>query len=143
MRYTVIHSCGHMAEHKLTGPQRYREYKLRKLAEGLCPTCQAEERERQLAEAARRNREEGLPPLVGTEAQVAWAEHIRREALDGLAKFIDDEEFGEQVAACLDYLMKETRASWWINYRVLRSLNFPNAGRADLYHAIHVLTMGG
>src|SRR5690606_692389 len=24
-----------------------------------------------------------------------------------------------------------------------RSLNFPNAGRADLYHAIHVLTMGG
>src|SRR5690606_33986573 len=50
MRYTVIHSCGHMAEHKLTGPQRYREYKLRKLAEGLCPTCQAEERERQLAE---------------------------------------------------------------------------------------------
>jgi len=125
-----------MAEHKLTGPQRYREYKLRKLAEGLCPTCQAEERERQLAEAARRNREEGLPPLVGTEAQVAWAEHIRREALDGLAKFIDDEEFGEQVAACLDYLMKETRASWWINYRHIAKVNHPRAQRWDVENVV-------
>jgi len=122
MRYTVTHSCGHTADHKLTGPQRYREYKLRKLAEDLCPACEEAERSKRNAEAAARNREMGLPPLTGTEKQVAWAESIRARIM----KELDDElaaglAAGEQITEegqmLIDTLMAQTEARWWIDAR--------------------------
>ena len=35
-RYTVVHSCGHQEEVNLIGPQASREWRLKRLEEGIC-----------------------------------------------------------------------------------------------------------
>src|SRR5690606_18459252 len=101
------------------GPRSFREFCLDRLSDDLCPEpCEAERR-RRTEESPRRNQEEGLPALVGTERQVAWAESIRREVIDAWTPFLDDEEYGDEVAQALEYFVSETRASWWIDHRDL------------------------
>lgn len=121
-QYTVTHKCGHEVVHRLYGPSRQREWRLKKLAEELCPACEEAERAKRNAEAAARNREMGLPPLTGTEKQVAWAESIRARIM----KELDDElaaglAAGEQITEegqmLIDTLMAQTEARWWIDAR--------------------------
>lgn len=121
-QYTVTHRCGHQATHQIYGPGRHREWRLKKLAEELCPECEEAERQRRNAEAAAKNREMGLPPLTGTEKQVAWAEsiraHIMKELDDELAAGLAaGEQITEEGQMLIDTLMAQTEARWWIDAR--------------------------
>lgn len=122
-RYDVTHACGHVAVHNLIGPRRSREWRIKQLEEELCRECWLEEQRRKNEEAAAANKADELPPLEGTEKQILWAESIRREALDGLAKFIDHERFADRMGRLIERLAMETSASWWIDHRGITMLN--------------------
>ncbi|KAI93541.1 hypothetical protein T281_16050 [Rhodomicrobium udaipurense JA643] len=89
----ITHTCGHEADHDLRGRTRrnlgssksQRDWLAKKRAEEICPDCAekalAEKRAAESAAAAQTAAEAGLPPLVGTPRQVAWAETIRADAL--------------------------------------------------------------
>src|SRR5690606_30806905 len=116
-KYDVTHACGHVAVHNLIGPRRSREWRIKQLEEELCRECWLEEQRRKNEAAAAANKADELPSLEGTEKQILWAESIRREALDGLVKFIDHERFADRMARLIERLAMETSASWWIDHR--------------------------
>ncbi|MBJ7543289.1 hypothetical protein JDN41_06940 [Rhodomicrobium udaipurense] len=152
----ITHTCGHEADHDLRGRTRrnlgssksQRDWLAKKRAEEICPDCAekalAEKRAAESAAAAQTAAEAGLPPLVGTPRQVAWAETIRADALTRREN--DAEEVAARCAkaaalsqkfdgATLDdvallastardaalaaagYLRTETSAKWWIDGR--------------------------
>lgn len=86
-KYSVTYSCGHIATKQLYGPTKDREaYIAYARASRLCPDCyRAAQEELHAAEnqaSAAANARDGLPALHGSPKQVAWAETIRRQALD-------------------------------------------------------------
>lgn len=87
-QYNVDHSCGHSHTHNLVGKHKQREWRLERLAHESCPACQEIERqaehERQNRVAAAASAALELPPLTGSEKQVAWATTIRVQFLDKL-----------------------------------------------------------
>src|SRR3954454_11511057 len=82
---SIEHTCGHPARHQVYGKRDAREREMRGLSASPCPDCLAVElaTERQKASeaAAAAAVETGLPALVGTEKQIAWAERIRADLL--------------------------------------------------------------
>lgn len=107
----------------------------------FCEDCYKEEREaeRKAADekAAKENAELGLPALVGSEKQIAWAEKIRRDFVVEAEKQAEEneemfaktrEEIGEQAEEqiesmrnifddfCAEHL-RETSAKAWIEKR--------------------------
>jgi hypothetical protein len=84
-KYTVTHACGHTVTHALFGAYRDREKKREWLKDGLCSDCYREEQTR-LAQA--QAEQQGLPALIGSEKQVAWAAKIRGERLDTWERLI-------------------------------------------------------
>lgn len=62
--------------------------------------------------------EEGLPPLTGTERQVAWATKIRNIIIDKV-KFIDaliySPEAIKEYDKLMDWLKSKTTADFWID----------------------------
>lgn len=105
----------------------------------ICPTCYAEQRKTQ--EAAKTSEVSAkLPRLVGSEKQIAWAEKLRREAIernvsakalmaniDQLPAIIDNVnraaaargENDPEVVECRKVLrlFSETSAKWFIEHR--------------------------
>lgn len=139
-KHYITHNCGHTETHQLTGPLRDRDRQEQRLAEEPCTDCRnaqwREERERENAVAMAAAEAEGLPALEGTEKQVGWAESIRRSALDHLDSLRTEWEQGveamvqqgrlepaaldavrEAVAGFRSELLRQTRASWWIDQR--------------------------
>ena len=137
-RQTVLHNCGHEQEHELVGNRSYRDRKAEWLQTTLCSDCyKAEveaERSRLATEAATAAQQSGLPPLVGTEKQVRWAEQIRADLLLGPeqnAEQVRSRErevqargrspesvaASEQVLRMLGQVEAETSAGWWIDRR--------------------------
>jgi len=121
-KYNVTYSCGHEGTETLFGPGRERERKLEWFREGgLCPTCYTEKKEadRQAAavQAERAAASAGLPPLVGTEKQCAWAETIRMgfvAYLERAAGRLDDGRLPASVAGQVKALRENPAdsASW-------------------------------
>lgn len=133
-RYEVTRACGHIEYVALFGKHKDREWRLENIeSQKLCRECwQAElERRRQdeTAKAAAEARESGLPELVGTEKQVAWAERIRMTILAKLDELATNaarkrdelqERFGislEEFDAAVRAIQGKTSASWWIEHR--------------------------
>jgi len=81
----INYSCGHSDRIQMYGPHRARESKKEWMERGVCPECyrkqKVEERAKERQVAAEQARASGLPALVGSEKQVAWAEVIRKNAL--------------------------------------------------------------
>jgi hypothetical protein len=79
--YSIEHTCGHSSRVSLTGTYASRERELARLADGPCPDCRrAEAQERRAAESSQASAQaqaQGLPQLVGSPRQIAWAESIR------------------------------------------------------------------
>ena len=81
-KYDVRFSCGHVATICLYGKEADRQ---RKIAwyerDGLCPDCyrkqQEEEKKAEAEKAAAEAASFGLPELVGSPKQIAWADKIR------------------------------------------------------------------
>jgi hypothetical protein len=158
----IKHTCGHTVAHDID-PNRAR--KIRHLAGHPCRDCQqaeldakGRELEREVAElkAARENREElGLPALIGSAKQIAWAKDIRSWCLrsntvpplpteeqvlksakrsgadfDKCMKLVRD--FNEKILAARKRLETETSAKWWIDNRVTaQRLIFNEIKRAE------------
>ncbi len=137
-KYDVTYRCGHSARVELFGAHKERESKLDWMRGTLCPECyraqKEAERQQVNAQAATANAAAGLPALVGTEKQVAWAESIRRTALAEAAKVraldrtkvaasIDPRQIEVATAYLAAYdgamstLKTESSAKWWIDNR--------------------------
>ena len=74
MKYDVTHTCGHTSRVELFGKNADREKRLAWLERTVCPDCiRAEQNEAAI--------EQGLPELVGSEKQIAWALSLREKAI--------------------------------------------------------------
>lgn len=80
-KYTVTHSCGHDVEINLVGKGTERERRMAWMRTQDCPACKT-------AAAQRVNTGMGLPALIGSAKQVAWAETIRAELIAQLDRVI-------------------------------------------------------
>jgi hypothetical protein len=132
----VNYSCGHSEREQFYGPHRDRDSRKKWKERGVCPDCyrkqKAEERMKASQVAAEQAKESGLPALVGSGKQIAWAETIRKNALasaqnnvlsreDFAALPVDKQESGRGVFGVMrtarDRLETETSAKWWIDNR--------------------------
>lgn len=80
-KYDVRHRCQHTEVVTLFGPHKERERRLEWLASLPCPDCAAIDRLTSAAAIHELQEAAGLPRLLGTEKQVAWAAQIRQEFL--------------------------------------------------------------
>ncbi|MEJ2060159.1 MAG: hypothetical protein P8Y64_06690 [Gammaproteobacteria bacterium] len=143
---TVRHACDHVMLYPFYGDDDYSwEDRCAQLAQGACLLCQADEaaaeREQKAVEARLAARERGLPPLEGSDRQVAWAEGIRLtafSAIDKVNKWVkennaqaeqEDPDYWHSVkqgiARATTYLEEQVEAKWWIDHRhgIMNSLD--------------------
>jgi len=131
--YNITYACGHEGREQIYGPTKNRQWIADRKAEGLCPDCYQKElkrkHEEENAKAAEVNKEYGLPELIGTPKQVAWAETCRRDLIAKIQKVIDEElehidESKKDVplkrlTIALQHIMSQESAAWWIDNRGL------------------------
>lgn len=114
-KYNVTHTCGHAMEYNISGRVADRESKAKWYESRACLLCQ---RASEAKEASAQAQVQGLPALVGTEKQVAWAMALRMRA----GKRMEDMYRGQAMTAeasavvkrATDMLLAEPRAKWWI-----------------------------
>lgn len=91
--YYGTYSCGHEGRVNIIGPCKDREWKSEREFSKMCPDCYkeklAKEREQKNAEAEQAAAEMELPDLVGSPAQIKWANTIRVDALKWLTDYSD------------------------------------------------------
>lgn len=122
--YDVKHCCGHTECVQLYGPTKNREWRIHQMEQELCSECWAAELARRNAENAKKAREMELPPLQGTEKQVAWAETLRMEFIAEYERDyanrpmrVDAGLEGCSYDEYAEAMLKEPRASWWIDHK--------------------------
>lgn len=122
--YDVKHCCGHTECVQLYGPTKNREWRIHQMEQELCSECWAAELARRNAENAKKAREMELPPLQGTEKQVAWAETLRMEFIAEYERDYANRpmrvDAGLENCSYDEYaeaMLKEPRASWWIDHK--------------------------
>ncbi|HRJ59942.1 MAG TPA: hypothetical protein PKZ99_02055 [Azospirillaceae bacterium] len=76
--YDIKHSCGHVVPTNITGPEAKRPARAEYLRSIPCEACRAAANAAEVAAA-----NAGLPALVGSPKQIAWAEKLRAKALEG------------------------------------------------------------
>jgi hypothetical protein len=112
----ITHACGHGQIHHLAGFASQQERKARWLRTTKCRTCfHADSRSEQaeaVACASAATAHLDLPPLAGSDRQIAWATTIRTTRMAALVTRAQD---APDHHACL--LMTEAR--WWIDNRDL------------------------
>ena len=110
--YPVTYRCGHAGREQIYGPVSRREWIADQRAQKLCADCWAEEKERERTrentEATAWAEEYGLPELIGTEKQVAYAQTVRKALIQAFEGYRAPEE-------ALQAFMAESRASWWLD----------------------------
>lgn len=140
--YTVkCEKCGSEFEIQLFGKMDKREWVIEN-GTHICDECQELERKERNAANAKRNAEQGLPKLTGSDKQIAWAETIRskcseKKAEDFTGFFFQEklksmmregsitieelQQFDSQCKTILkeafDGMKQNASASWWINNR--------------------------
>lgn len=134
----IQHACGHTMLHPFYGDDDFQwPERIAQLREGACALCQAEQREREqqqrVISARRQAEEQGLPPLLGSERQVMWAELIRQDAMAAIDKVhqwvarVDHQAREEDpdhwdsvrhgMARAVEWLQQQDDAKWWIDHR--------------------------
>lgn len=123
--YTITYTCGHTDRVNLIGPHRSRERRIATLESGLCFDCY-----KTASHAAAREQaaELELPPLVGSEKQIPWAETLRVKQLTALDALVEEtyrdvdpadpeaEEYRLALRA-VEAISNETSAKQWIDWR--------------------------
>ena len=93
-KITITHTCGHEQTHNLVGPHKERANREAWLETTLCYDCYQAEEQRRREQAAEKaiacNRDADLPPLLGSEAQIRWAETLRADTLRVLLQRLED-----------------------------------------------------
>jgi hypothetical protein len=136
--HIVRHACGHTVLYPFYGDDDFTwPDRVQQLGEGSCRLCQVEEQrkeQRQKSEQARHQAQQrGLPPLEGSDKQVAWAETVRLNAFGAVDKVLKwMEQVGAQaeeedpdhwhtmqqgVRKSIEYLENQIDAKWWIDHR--------------------------
>lgn len=139
MKYYGMYACGHEDAVDIYGPGKDREWKREKEFSRPCPECRKKARQRERDEAnkiaAEAAAKMGLPDLIGSEKQVAWAITIRNDFINSVnellqknpdrkitvaeSKIIDINDWGH----AFDSLVSEkTTAKFWIDNREERDL---------------------
>jgi hypothetical protein len=134
----VVHACEHVALYPFYGDDDYAwADRIAQLAQGACLLCADDEaraeREQKALAARLAARERGLPPLEGSEKQVAWAEGVRLTAFSAIDKVHKWIEQNNTTAGAEDpdhwhtvkqgirkasrWLEEQTDAKWWIDHR--------------------------
>lgn len=127
MTYDITYTCGHHGTVQLFGATPQREQRLRHLETMVCPDCEAKQKAERNAKAARAAKSAGLPDLVGTSKQTAWAETIRAEKLTALGRVMEEAQARSDglqkpvdmqllTAACAMVAAQDI-AAWWIETR--------------------------
>lgn len=157
--YYGTYSCGHDGRTNIIGPCKDREWKSEREFSKMCPECYkeylAKEREKRNAEAEQAAAEMELPELIGSPAQIKWANTIRMDAINSFENHIDkikkdfsflgdyEDEVGngneeydeykifyaskETCLLALDYgIQTHTQAKFWIDNRLYFSKIFVN-----------------
>lgn len=121
-KYQITHACGHTVTHNIVGTnvRGEREQRAEWLAARPCQDCHRKQQQERAAEANK-----GLPALVGTEKQIAWAEQIRAKAASSLLpirEMIDARRDLEPTQAnviitVIDNALAQTDSRYWIDNR--------------------------
>lgn len=111
---SVVHRCGHIGNHKVSGDQLFRLRYTAKLRERACDECRDIIGGREVIEV--NGKEWVLHPIItGTDAQIVWAVKIRRKLLTTL---LNHREPGFNPVEWMQY---QTTAKFWIDQRNLTS----------------------
>lgn len=128
----IIYRCGHSNRIQAYGEMRKRKFYLQSMRNRWCPECFLI-----ITEASRQARtklsikiaqEHGLPDLIGSDKQIAWAATIRRTKLDAVQVEVrkaeleagaNDARLESLYAAESAYaeLAVKDMAKWWIDHR--------------------------
>jgi hypothetical protein len=146
------HPCGHTMLHPFYGDDDYGwAERARQIATGPCALCHADEqlreRQQQAEQARLQAAQRGLPPLEGSDRQVAWAEGVRLGAFGAIDKVLrwveqveaqamaEDPDYWQGVKQGMQrailWLEAQTDAKWWIDHRHGMA-NSLDSGRAML-----------
>jgi hypothetical protein len=119
MQYHIQHSCGHEVTHQIFGKNADRVDKIEWLKGQPCLDCK---REAENEAANNLAAEQGLPPLVGSPKQVAWANTLRQRAWD----LIETNQWEEEQYAdgLRNWVFSHTQARWWIDLNSLAAYPF-------------------
>ncbi len=121
-------TCGATFDKVMFAPNRKSADSKAAWAEGYfdeCDDCREariqRERDAANADAAQESERRALPPLTGTEKQVAWAVTLRVKILDFVGKTAKPDDNPEHQAAFARFMAwlirTHDRASWWIDNR--------------------------
>lgn len=134
----IQHACGHTVLHPFYGDDDYSwSDRAAQLAESSCRLCmvaeQQKERDQKALEARLYSQKRGLPPLEGSDKQVAWAETVRLNAFGAIDKVLQwvaevndraEEEDPDHwytvkhgINRSIEYLEEQVEAKWWIDHR--------------------------
>ena len=118
MEQRITHACGHEQAHYLTGFASQQDRKAQWLKTTTCRPCFAAEKKMAQVDAASRDGAAiahlDLPPLTGSERQVAWATSVRASRLAALVA-----ELAADGAVAWGVCVPITDAKWWIDHRDL------------------------
>ena len=127
MKYTVKFACGHEAVVELFGKSSDREWKLQRMAEGLCADCyraqQEAERKAASEAAAEEAKKQGFSELKGSEKQVAWAETIRAKFFKQLDELVEKMHQQDQLARIKAGWDDEQKARHDMVFRVVDAMS--------------------
>lgn len=125
-KYDVTFACGHTATVELFGKSSDREWKLQRMAEGLCPDCyraqQEAERKAASEAAAEEAKKQGFAELKGSEKQIAWAETIRAKFMEQLDELLEKMHQQDQHARIKAGWNDEQKARHDMMFRVVDAM---------------------
>lgn len=118
MEYRIAHVCGHEQAHYLSGFTGQMDRKAAWLKTTKCKSCFVADKRAEQADAATGDSAAiahlDLPPLSGSDRQIAWASTIRTKRL---ASFIAN--FSSNKGSRYRHCLTITDAKWWIDHRDL------------------------
>lgn len=113
--YDITYKCEHEGSVNIVGPEKDRPRKREWLATQLCPNCKKEQAAKSVDEWTEAH---GLVALQGSDKQVAWANKIRKELLEGMEPYInieDEDPLLPYIIQVRDFAASQTTARWWID----------------------------
>lgn len=128
-KYTINYTCGHTGRIELFGKHANRENRINWLENNsVCTDCYkaAKEAERAAEAKIAAEKNKGLPQLIGTPKQIAWAETIRAEILKDAKVYRANAEAAtdpgakiraEAILNVINGYEAHVSASWWIDHR--------------------------
>lgn len=126
-QYTISYTCGHSESVNLYGPHFSRESRVAFLERGECFACY-KQHTTQVSSAQAEELE--LPALIGTDAQVAWAETLRIKKLNEIEETVEryekDDKAYRQILMAVEKISNETSAKQWIEWRFMMPMQIIN-----------------